>query len=157
MELHLCRVQEREVRAYADMVKSYKYRINNNEAWVDLGICAKDSEIDGEERFLVDTGASTSSIKIETLSFLGYNIDWIIKNNVKIIDIILADGNKVQSYKIKLSKIKLIGELFIEQEFNVFIEGGEDEDNILGMDILSHFDFTFSFSTQLFMIESCNV
>ena len=124
-----------------------------NEVVVTLEIPFNNEELYPEVYFTVDTGATISTLTLEVLNQLDYSVNWVIENTVNIQNITLADGGTIESHKIIFPKIKVFGQELENQEFCVFINAKKDENNLLGMNILSNFDFSFIFSERTFKVS----
>ncbi|MCL2621353.1 MAG: retroviral-like aspartic protease family protein [Defluviitaleaceae bacterium] len=103
-------------------------------------------------RFKVDTGADSSAISKERLYDLGYDHQWILNNLVVDRSISTADGRTVPSGIIQIPLINILGYEAKNWPFLILLEDGKDFRNLLGRDLLSGFNYTFSNDEKVFTI-----
>jgi len=106
--------------------------------------------------FKLDTGAGITTISKVVLNSLGYNNDWI-RNNIVVgpIKEVSSAGRDFEPAHCVIIPIStLFGKTLKNWPFYIRPEDDRDYRNLLGVDILSYFDFTFSYKTGFVSIES---
>jgi len=99
-------------------------------------------------KFLVDTGATRTTIPKETLvEELGYTEEYIKNNKVFLSDDekpTMANGSKANVYKVKAQRIN-IGGHEIQPDYILTSDTITSLNLLLGLDILRYFKFTYDF------------
>jgi len=117
--------------------------------------------------FKVDTGADITTISKKELNVLGYDEMWI-KNNTKehpTRRVTRAGGGEEPAYYVQIPKCNVLGRDLSHWPFHIYIMTDEEKEryknkdadfdfpNLLGIDILSHFDFSFNYSKGDLIIQ----
>jgi hypothetical protein len=105
--------------------------------------------------FKLDTGADLTTISKKELNVLGYSTEWIRENIVKEDKRKLssAGGKGVTAYYVPIQIANLFGKDFRNWPFYIHVEEDRDFPNLLGIDMLAHFNFEFNFDTGYLGIE----
>ena len=106
--------------------------------------------------FKLDTDADLTTISKKDLGILGYDVTWIKVNAVQDIKRTLssAGGGKVPAYFVTIPVSNLFGKDFKQWPFYIRIEDDRDFPSLLGINILSYFNFTFNYDTGCLEIEA---
>jgi predicted aspartyl protease len=110
--------------------------------------------------FKVDTGADTTTISKSSLAWIGYDIKWIEKNAVIYKDEdkpTTATGDKINAGYIQLPLIHILGYEGKHWPFQVIIDKDKDFRNLLGRDLLTGFNYSFSNDDDVFTIDRAKV
>ena len=122
--------------------------LHNGVAIITIAMGALDGVTMPQRKFLVDTGATRTTIpKTILIKELGYTDDYISKNKTLLPDIekpLMADGKRANVYKVKAPRINIGGhELQLD---NILTSDSITSLNLLlGLDILRYFNFSFNF------------
>ena len=105
-------------------------------------------------RFKVDTGADLTTISKQTLKQLGYSLDWIDQNAVESASqtITRAGGHPRPACFVQIDIANILGRELMNWPFFVRREHHLDYPNLLGLNLLSYFDFRFNYSDWTFEI-----
>ena len=106
--------------------------------------------------FKLDTGADLSTIsKVDLIELLGYSQEWINQNAVKseTKTITSAGGECESAYYIVIPEANILGRDLQNWTFYIRLEDDKDFPNLLGIDILLNFNFTFNFNNGTLSIE----
>lgn len=105
--------------------------------------------------FKVDTGSDITTISKEWLQLLGYSQNWIATNAVedKGRTISRAGGKDEPAWYITIPIANFAERDMKNWPFYVRIEEGRDFPNLLGLDVLSNFNFTFDYDKGAFIVE----
>lgn len=123
-------------------------------AYVPVFIKPYDSHVLEHVMFKLDTGADLTTISKADLELLGYTPDWIV-SNTKISEereVASAGGNFEKARYIQIPKANFLGRDLVNWPFHIRSEAGKDYRNLLGIDVLSNFDFSFKFSEGILQI-----
>ena len=119
----------------------------NGAAFVTLHIAPLDGRKMVSQRFLLDTGATQTSIPKKFLvSALGYTEEYVQANRVLLPEKLqptMANGERADVYKIPIPRLN-IGGYEIQHDF-IISSDSVDLSFLLGLDLLSYFKFTFDF------------
>jgi len=124
-------------------------------AYIPIFVIPKEKLIYRRILFKLDTGAGITTISKVVLNSLGYNDDWI-KNNIvvgPIKEVSSAGRDYEPAHCVVLPSSTLFGKTLKNWPFYIRPEDDRDYRNLLGVDILSYFDFTFSYKTGFVSIE----
>ena len=117
-------------------------------AYVPVGIATLDGMHMPKLLFLVDTGATKTTIPKATLvKHLGYTDAWIQRNKVIVPyneKPIMANGKRADVYRVPLTRIN-IGGHEIQHDNCILSSDTISLSFLLGLDILSYFKFYFDF------------
>ena len=124
-------------------------------AYVPIYIKPKDKLIPRRTLFKLDTGAGVTTIGKEILNFLGYSDNWINDNTtIGPIKEVASAGSKYEpAYCVVLPIATMFGKTLKNWPFYIRPESNRDYRNLLGVDILSFFDFTFSYKDGCVSIQ----
>ena len=124
-------------------------------AYIPIFIKPKEKMIYRRILFKLDTGAGITTISKLSLNSLGYNDEWIKSNTIigPIKEVSSAGRDYEPAYCVVLSSSTLFGKTLINWPFYIRPENDRDYRNLLGVDIFSYFDFTFSYKTGFINIE----
>ena len=125
-------------------------------AYIPIFIKPKEKLIYRRILFKLDTGAGITTISKVVLNSLGYNDEWI-RNNIlvgPIKEVSSAGRDFEPAHCVVLPNSTLFGKTLKNWPFYIRPEDDRDYRNLLGVDILSYFDFTFSYKTGFVSIES---
>lgn len=127
----------------------------NGLAYVPVFIKPKDKYIYRQILFKLDTGAGITTISKKSLNLLGFNDDWIKNNTVigPIKEVSSAGIGFEPAHCTVLQRSTLLGKTLNNWPYYVRPENDRDYRNLLGVDILSHFEFTFSYKAGTLSIE----
>ena len=105
-------------------------------------------------RFKVDTGADLTTISKQELVYLGYSYEWIEKNTIESQSHTLAraGGNPHPACYVQIDIANVLGCELLNWPFYIRKEPNLDFPNLLGINILAHFDFSFNYSSWMFEI-----
>ena len=106
-------------------------------------------------QFKVDTGADFTTISKKELVSLGYSYDWIEQNIKEDTNHTLsrAGGKPQSAYYIQISLSNILGRELINWPFYIRKEPHLDFPNLLGLNILTYFNFQFDYREWIFLIE----
>ena len=107
--------------------------------------------------FQVDTGADLTTISKSLLTTrLGYPMEWITANAVRDVNrtISRAGGKKEPAWYVVISIANVLGRDLKNWPFYVRMEDERDYPSLLGIDVLSHFNFTVNYGKGYFSAES---
>jgi hypothetical protein len=125
-------------------------------AYVPIFIKPKDRFIFRRILFKLDTGAGMTTISKTSLNSLGYSDEWV-KEHTRvgpIKEVSSAGGKYEPAYCVIISDSTLFGKTLKNWPFYIRPEEDRDYRNLLGVDIVSYFDFTFSYRTGCVSIEA---
>ena len=106
--------------------------------------------------FKVDTGADHTTVAKSALKRIGYSMDWIKQNAVVFGDKdkpTIADGTKVNAGYIQLPLINMLGYEGKCWPFQIIVDEDKDFRNLLGRDLLTGFNYSFSNDDEKFIME----
>ena len=106
--------------------------------------------------FKLDTAAGITTISKKSLKQLGYDNIWV-KNNTTIgpiKEVSSAGGKYEPAYCVILPISTILGKTLKNWPFYIRPEDDRDYRNLLGVDILSHFKFTFNYKIGHVKIEA---
>ncbi|MDR2590817.1 MAG: retroviral-like aspartic protease family protein [Oscillospiraceae bacterium] len=131
---------------------------NKGLANIPIYIKPKEKHIPRRTYFKLDTGASITTISKNMLNSLGYCDDWIKSNstNGPIKEISSAGRGYELAYCVILPYSTILGKVLNNWPFYIRPEDDRDYRNLLGVDILSNFKFTFCYNTGYVNIEAIN-
>ena len=107
-------------------------------------------------RFKLDTGADLTTISKKDLGALGYGAKWISKNAFEDYTHTLtsAGGKSMAAYYVLIPVSNLFGKDFRNWPFYILMEDDRDFPNLLGINVLSYFNFTFNYDAGYLGIEA---
>jgi predicted aspartyl protease len=107
-------------------------------------------------QFKIDTGADLTTISKKDLMLLGYSHKWIEKNKVEepARTLTSAGGKTQTACYIKMDTINILGRELIHWPLYIRKENEYDFPNLLGINVLSHFNLFFNFRDWVFKIEN---
>jgi len=121
--------------------------VRSSAAIISIGVAAIDGISMSRLEFLVDTGATHTTIPKSTLQeSLGYTNDYIQANKIFLPENerpIMANGERADVYKVPITRMT-IGEYEIQHDF-ILSSDTVNLSFLLGLDILRYFKFTFDF------------
>jgi predicted aspartyl protease len=106
-------------------------------------------------KFKVDTGADKTTISKESLSNLGYDMNWIKQNAVIYKDEdkpTTASGDKINAGYVQLPLINILGYEGKNWAFQIIMDENQDFRNLLGRDLLTGFNYQFDNDNDTFTI-----
>ena len=106
--------------------------------------------------FQVDTGADLTTINKSLLTTrLGYPKEWIMANAVRDAKrtISRAGGKKEPAWYVVIPIANVLGRDLKNWPFYIRIEDDRDYPSLLGIDVLSHFNFTINYGKGYFSAE----
>ena len=105
--------------------------------------------------FKLDTGADLTTISKKDLNILGYSNIWIKENIVKDPSRILssAGGKQISAHYIRISISNLYGLDLIKWPFYIRPDENTDFPNLLGINVLSYFNFSFNYDEGIVEIS----
>ena len=105
--------------------------------------------------FKIDTGADLTTISKKELHTIGYSMEWINKNAVKDVKHTLtrAGGKKETAWYIVIPISNFSGCDMKNWTFYIRVEKDRDYPNLLGLDVLSNFNFTFNYDMGILSVE----
>ena len=109
--------------------------------------------------FKLDTGADLTTINKKDLVILGYSKEWIKENAVKSLTCTISGaGGKIESaYYVVVPISNILGRDLHNWTFYIRMDDDKDFPNLLGIDILLNFNFTFNYDIGFLSIEpACN-
>ena len=122
----------------------------NGAAYVQVHIAPLDGRQMATHTFLLDTGATTTSIpKSFLVDKLGYTEEYIQANRILLPEESrpkMANGERADVYKIPIPRLN-IGGHEIQHDY-VISSDSVDLSFLLGLDLLSYFKFTFDFDAK---------
>jgi len=99
--------------------------------------------------FLLDPGATRTTINKSLLTKLGYTDDWISLSKIVLSDDekpLLADGSKLDAYGIPAMRLTIDNHEILHNGYFLTSDNAPKLSFLLGVDILSYFDFSFRYS-----------
>ena len=98
-------------------------------------------------QFKLDTGADLTTINKSDLKLLGYNEEWISTNLQKDEShtISRAGGVKESAYYLIIPTANILGRELRNWPFYIRPEKDKNFPNLLGINVLSHFNFAFDY------------
>jgi len=115
---------------------------------ISVGMAAFDGISMPQRKFLVDTGATRTTIPKDFLvSMLGYTEEYIQDNKTLIPDDgkpLMADGKRVDLYRLRAPRIN-IGGHELQPDYILTSDSIMTLNFLLGLDVLRYFKFTFDF------------
>jgi hypothetical protein len=106
-------------------------------------------------KFKVDTGADRTTVSKNTLEYLGYKTDQIIKNAVILKEEdrpVTASGEKINAGYVQLPLINILGYEGKNWPFQIILDEDKDFRNLLGRDLLAGFNYHFINDDAVFSI-----
>ena len=106
-------------------------------------------------QFKVDTGADFTTISKKELVSLGYSYDWI-EQNIKedpYHTLSRAGGKPQPAYYVQISLSNILGRELINWPFYIRKERHLDFPCLLGLNILTYFNFQFDYEKWIFSIK----
>ena len=128
----------------------------NGRVYVPINIKPRNKLVLSRVEFKVDTGADCSTISKSDLIELGYDMDWITQNVVIFHEEnrpTTASGERVNAGYVKLPLINLLGYEGKQWPFQIIMNENQDFRNLLGRDLLTGFNYTFSNDEDLLLME----
>jgi len=124
-------------------------------AYVIISIRPNNKYIYRQTPFKLDTAAGITTISKKSLKQLGYDDDWVKSNTTigPIKEVSSAGGKYEPAYCVVLPVSTILGKTLNNWPFYIRPEDDRDYRNLLGVDILSHFEFTFSYKVGCVKIE----
>ncbi|MDR2167217.1 MAG: retroviral-like aspartic protease family protein [Clostridiales bacterium] len=123
-------------------------------AYVEIDILKCSDTVMKSVIFKVDTGADCTTISKIDLSRLGYTNQWIYRNMQPFPGKLSnANENVVDAALIKIPLINILGHEVKNMPFLVIKESGRDFRNLLGLDLLSAFNYAFNNDDDVFEIS----
>ena len=118
-------------------------------AYINLYMKPYSGTILGRLVFKLDTGADLTTISKKELQVLGYTTEWIAENAVKEDNrmLISAGGKSMSAHYVNIPISNVFGKDLINWPFYILIDKDRDFPNLLGINVLSHFNFMFSYDT----------
>jgi len=117
-------------------------------AKLSVAMAATDGVTMQKQQFLVDTGASSTTIPKDVLvDVLGYTDSYIQNNKVLLSEFeqpYMADGTKANVYKVKAPRIN-IGGHELQPGYILTSDSITSLNLLLGLDIMRYFKFTYDF------------
>ena len=111
-------------------------------------------------RLKVDTGADVSTISKRDLIDLGFDMDWIKSNAIKIREEdkpSTATGDKVNAGYIQIPLVNILGYEGKHWPFQIILDEDQDFRNLLGRDLLTGFNYWFNSDEDVFTIERAKI
>ena len=99
--------------------------------------------------FLLDPGATRTTINKSLLTKLGYTEDWISQNKIILSDDekpLLADGSRLDAYGIPAMRLTIDEHEIFHDSYFLTSDNASKLSFLLGVDILSYFDIFFKYS-----------
>jgi predicted aspartyl protease len=99
--------------------------------------------------FLLDTGATKTTINKSLLILLGYTNEWIERNKISLSENekpFMADGRKLNAYGIPAMRITIDEHEILHDGYFITSDEAPKLSFLLGADILSYFDIFFKYS-----------
>jgi hypothetical protein len=105
--------------------------------------------------FKVDSGADLTTISKKELLLLGYSYEWIESNMIADLTRTLsrAGGKAEPAHYIQVQVFNLLGRDLVNWPLYIRKERHLDFPNLLGINVLTFFKFTFDFENWDFFIE----
>jgi hypothetical protein len=105
--------------------------------------------------FKLGTGADLTTIKKSDLQLLGYTQEWIEANLHEDVSrkVSRAGGTKESAFYVIIPVANILGRELRNWPFYIRKEVDKDYPNLLGINILSHFNFTFDYDTGFLLID----
>jgi predicted aspartyl protease len=109
-----------------------------------------------EVQFKVDSGADLSTISKIHLIRIGYSYEWIEAHMIADLTHTLsrAGGTAEPAYYIKFDVINLLDKEFVNWPLYIRKERNVDFPNLLGINMLTYFNFQFDYEKWIFGIKS---
>jgi hypothetical protein len=111
-------------------------------------------------KFKVDTGADRTTVSRDTLEYLGYDREQIIKNAVILKEEerpVTASGEKINAGYVQLPLLNILGYEGKNWPFEIILDEDRDFRNLLGRDLLAGFNYQFNNDERIFSIERTKV
>jgi hypothetical protein len=105
--------------------------------------------------FKLDTGADLTTISKKELHLLGYSKEWIKENAVKEEHHTLtsAGGRSATAHYVRIPMSNILGRDLKNWPFYIRIEDDRDFPNLLGINVLLHFNFTYNYGQGALLVE----
>ena len=105
--------------------------------------------------FKLDTGADLTTISKKDLGALGYDANWIQTNTIRDLSRSLssAGGRSLPANYITIPISNLFGRDFKNWPFYIRVETDRDFPNLLGIYVMSNFNFTFNYDTGYLEVD----
>ena len=105
--------------------------------------------------FKVDTGADITAIDKKDLYLLGYTHDWIETNarQDEIRTLSRAGGRHRSAWYVNIPICNFAGRDLINWPFYIRMEADRNFPNLLGLDVLSNYVFTFNYDKAVVVFE----
>jgi len=117
-------------------------------AFISVSMAAFDGVTMPNWKFLVDTGASGTTVpKNFLINMLGYTEEYIQDNKLVLPDDkkpLMANGKRIDLYKVKAPRINISGHE-IQPDYILTSDSVKTLNYLLGLDILQYFKFTYDF------------
>jgi hypothetical protein len=129
-------------------VKSVKL-VENGAAYKNVFVAPLDGKTMERIPFLIDPGATRTTINKKLLTKLGYTDEWIMKNKIVLSDDEkpqLADGSKLDAYGIPAMRLTIDEHEIFHDGYFLTSDNAPKLSFLLGVDILSYFDVFFKYS-----------
>jgi hypothetical protein len=107
-------------------------------------------------QFKVDSGADLTTVSKKELVLLGYSYEWIEKNIQTDLKHTLsrAGGKPQPAYYIQITASNILGRELVNWPFYIRKERHLDFPNLLGINILTYFNFSFNYEEWYLYIET---
>ncbi|MCL1997189.1 MAG: retroviral-like aspartic protease family protein [Turicibacter sp.] len=102
----------------------------------------------------LDTGADVTTISKTTLNRLGYDNDWIAANIINDPKRTMksAGVQKKPAYYVILPAVNILGRDLVNWPLHILPQSEQDYPNLLGIDILQYFNFSFDYEKWEFTL-----
>ena len=122
--------------------------LHNGVANITIAMVALDGITMPQRKFLIDTGATRTTIpKTILVKELGYTEDYIKNNKTLLPDMekpLMADGKRANVYRVKAPRIN-IGGHELQLDSILTSDSITSLNLLLGLDVLRYFNFSFNF------------
>jgi len=121
----------------------------NGAAYIPIYLASSDGKTMVKTMFLLDTGATRTTINFKMLSKLGYTKEWVEENKIILSESekpMLADGRKLNAYGIPAIRMSISGHEVFHNDYFITSDEAPNLGFLLGADILSYFDIFFKYS-----------
>jgi hypothetical protein len=121
----------------------------NGAGYEDVFVAPLSGKIMVRTPFLLDPGATRTTINKTLLTTLGYGEEWLQKNKIVLTEEekpFLADGSRLDAYGVPSMRLTIAEHEIFHDGYFLTSDNAPKLSFLLGVDILSYFDINFKYS-----------
>ena len=127
----------------------YIHLKENGAGYTNVFVAPLSGKIMEKTPFLLDPGATRTTINKTLLTGLGYTDEWLQKNKILLAEEekpFLADGSRLDAYGVPAMRLTIAEHEIFHDGYFLTSDNAPKLSFLLGVDILSYFDISFKYS-----------